>query len=177
MKKVILTFGLIAGAISASLMVVSMAFADRIGFDRGYVVGYTTIVISSLVIFFGVKSYRDNVSDGTVTFGRAFLVGLGIAVISCLCYVAAWEILYYNFMPDFMDKYAAYQVTKLKASGADAITVQKQMDGIARMKVLYANPLYNAAMTFLEPFPVALLVTLGSAVILRRPKPRVPQTV
>ena len=132
MKKVILTFGLIAGAISASLMVVSMIFADRIGFDRGYVVGYTTIVISSLVIFFGVKSYRDNVSDGTVTFGRAFLVGLGIAVISCLCYVVAWEILYYNFMPDFMDKYAAYQVAKLKASGADAITVQKQLDGICQ---------------------------------------------
>ena len=177
MKKVILTFGLIAGAISASLMVVSMVFADRIGFDRGYVVGYTTIVISSLVIFLGVKSYRDNVSDGTVTFGRAFLVGLGIAVISCLCYVVAWEILYYNFMPDFMDKYAAYQVAKLKASGVDAATVQKQMDGIARMKALYANPLYNAAMTFLEPFPVALLVTLGSAGILRRSKQAVPQSV
>ena len=176
MKKVILTFGLIAGAISASLMVVSMIFADRIGFDRGYVVGYTTIVISSLVIFFGVKSYRDNVSDGTVTFGRAFLVGLGIAVISCLCYVVAWEILYYNFMPDFMDKYAAYQVAKLKASGVDAATVQKQLDGIARMKVLYANPLYNAAMTFLEPFPVALLVTLGSAAILQRSKAPVPQS-
>ena len=49
MKKVILTFGLIAGAISASLMVVSMVFADRIGFDRGYLVGYTTIVLSSPV--------------------------------------------------------------------------------------------------------------------------------
>ncbi|QEE29992.1 DUF4199 domain-containing protein [Terriglobus albidus] len=177
MKKVILTFGLIAGAISASLMMVTTIFADRIGFDRGVVVGYATIVLSSLVIFFGVRSYRDNVSDGTVTFGRAFLVGLGIAVISCICYVVVWEVVYYNFMPDFMDKYAAYQVTKLKASGADVVTVQKQLDGIARMKVLYANPLYNAAMTFLEPFPVTLLVTLGSAVILRRSKPRVPQSV
>ncbi len=36
------------------------------------------------------------------------------------------------------------------------------------MKALYDNPLFNAAVTFLEPFPVGRLITLVSAVILRK---------
>jgi hypothetical protein len=172
MRKTILTFGLISGAVSALMMGISMAFADRIGIDRGYVVGYATIVLSCLFIYFGVRSYRDNVSGGAITFVRAFGIGLAIGVISCLCYVVAWEIIYFNFMPDFLDKFNAYEIAKLKASGASAAVLQHQIDANSKMKLLYANPLFNSAMTFMEPFPVALLVTLISAAVLRK-KPRV----
>ena len=168
MRKTILTFGLISGAVSSLMMGVSMAFADRIGIDRGYIVGYTTIVLSCLFIYFGVRSYRDNVSGGAITFARAFGVGLAIGVISCLCYVVTWEIIYFNFMPDFLDKFDAYEIAKLKASGASAAVLQRHVEDQNHIKVLYANPLYNAALTFIEPFPVALLVTLISAAILRK---------
>jgi hypothetical protein len=168
MRKTILTFGLISGAVSSLMMGVSMAFADRIGIDRGYIVGYTTIVLSCLFIYFGVRSYRDNVSGGAITFARAFGVGLAIGVISCLCYVVTWEIIYFNFMPDFLDKFDAYEIAKLKASGASAAVLQRHVEDQNHIKVLYANPLYNAALTFIEPFPVALLVTLISAAVLRK---------
>jgi hypothetical protein len=168
MKRTILTFGLISGAVSALMMGVTMAIANRIGLDRGAYVGYATIVLSCLFIYFGVRSYRENFSGGAITFARAFAVGLAIGVISCLCYVVAWEIIYYNFMPDFFDKYSAHEIAKLKASGASAAILQHQIDSMNQMKQLYANPLYNAALTFIEPFPVALLVTLISAVVLRK---------
>jgi hypothetical protein len=150
------------------MMGVSMAFADRIGIDRGYIVGYTTIVLSCLFIYFGVRSYRENVSGGAITFARAFGVGLAIGVISCLCYVVTWEIIYFNFMPDFLDKFDAYEIAKLKAAGASAAVLQRHIEEQNHMKVLYANPLFNAALTFIEPFPVALLVTLISAAVLRK---------
>jgi hypothetical protein len=168
MRKTILTFGLISGAVSSLMMGVSMAFADRIGIDRGYIVGYTTIVLSCLFIYFGVRSYRENVSGGAITFARAFGVGLAIGVISCLCYVVTWEIIYFNFMPDFLDKFDAYEIAKLKAAGASAAVLQRHIEEQNHMKVLYANPLFNAALTFIEPFPVALLVTLISAAVLRK---------
>jgi hypothetical protein len=168
MKKTILTFGLLSGAVSALMMSVSMVFADRIGIDRGYIVGYTTIVLSCLFIYFGVRSYRDNVSDGAITFARALGVGLAIGVISCLCYVVTWEIIYFNFMPDFLDKFDAHEIAKLKASGASAAALQHQIEEQNKMKVLYANPLFNAAMTFIEPFPVALLIAIFSAAVLRK---------
>lgn len=177
MKRIILTFGLISGAICSLLMAVSMLFANRIGFERGYFVGYTTIVLSFLLVFFGIRSYRDNVGDGQITFAKGFVVGISIALISCICYVASWEIIYFKFMPDFMDKYGAFVVEKAKASGASAAAVQEKILELQKMKQMYSNPLVNVAMTFLEPFPVGLGMTLISAAVLRKkPKGQTVQT-
>jgi hypothetical protein len=167
-KKTILVFGLISGAISSLMMVATVPFVDRIGFDKGVFVGYTAIVLSFLLVYFGIRSYRDNVGNGQITFGKAFAVGLGITVISCIFYVVTWEILYFNFLPDFMDKYNAYMVEKLKVSGASAAVVQVKLEELKRYKELYQNPLFNAAMTFLEPLPIGLMITLISAAILRK---------
>src|SRR6266436_6499610 len=104
MKKTVLVFGLISGAISSLMMVATVPFVDRIGFDKGVFVGYTAIVLSFLLVYFGIRSYRDNVGNGQITFGKAFAVGLGITVISCIFYVVTWEILYFNFHPDLLDK-------------------------------------------------------------------------
>ena len=168
MKKTILTFGLISGAISSLVMVVVVPFADRIGFDRGPVIGYTSIVLSFLLGFFGIRSYRDNISNGQITFLKAFAVGISITVISCICYVATWEVIYYNFLPDFWDKYGAHLVEKLRASGASPAAVQAKLEEVKRYKELYKNPLLNAVLTFIEPFPIGLVITLISALVLRR---------
>ena len=168
MKKVVLTFGLISGAISSLMMIATVPFMDRIGSDRGYVLGYTTIILSLLLVFFGVRSYRDNVAKGQISFGKAFLVGLGITVISCLFYVATWEVIYFKFMPDFMDKYGAHVIQKMQAAGATAAAIQQQTEEINKLKVSYKNPFFNMAMTFIEPFPVGLVITLLSAAFLRR---------
>ncbi len=168
MKKTVLKFGLISGAISAALMFGTVPFADRIGFGAAEVLGYATIVLSLMMVFFGVRSYRDIVAGGSITFGRAFTVGILITVLSCTCYVVAWEILYFNFMPDFMDKYSASMTERAKASGASPQEIEAQLQQINKVKELYANPFFNAAMTFMEPFPVGLVVTLLVAAILRK---------
>jgi hypothetical protein len=171
MKKIVLTYGLISGAISIALMmVVTMPSVDRIGFGRAEILGYTTIVLSLLLVYAGVRSYRDNVAGGAITFKRAFGVGLLITVISCCCYVVTWEILFFNLssMQQFMDNYAAYIVDQAKASGASPEEIQARVQEMGRFKELYKNPLFNAAMTFTEPFPVGLIISLISAAILRK---------
>jgi hypothetical protein len=167
-KKTVITFGLISGVISSGLMLCTTTLLDRIGFDKGYIVGYTSIVLSLLLVFFGIRSYRDNVAEGHITFGKAFVVGLCITLISCVFYVGTWEILYHTVFSDFMDKYSAYMITKAQASGASAQALQAKMDEIQQMKVMYANPLYNVLFTFIEPFPVGLGITLISAAVLRK---------
>src|ERR1700721_3005128 len=168
MKKTILTFGLISGAISSLVMVAIVPFADRIGFERGPVIGYTSIVLSFLLVFFGIRSYRDNIGNGQITFLKAFAVGISITLISCICYVVAWEVIYYNFLPDFWDKYGAHLVEKLRASGASPAALQAKLQEVAKYKELYPNPLLNAALTFIEPFPIGLVITLIWAALLRR---------
>jgi Protein of unknown function (DUF4199) len=174
MKKNILTFGLISGAISSLMMVATVPFADRIGFDKGAVIGYTAIVLSFLLVFFGIRSYRDNVGNGQITFTKAFAVGISITLISCICYVVTWEVLYFHFLPGFMDKYGAHMIEKLKASGAGPAAIQAQLQQVKRYKEMYDNPLLNAAMTFIEPFPIGLVITLISAAVLRRKPQSLP---
>jgi hypothetical protein len=51
--------------------------------------------------FVGIRTYRDNIGDGQITFLKAFAVGLSITLISCIIYVVTWEVIYYNFLPGF----------------------------------------------------------------------------
>jgi len=174
MKKTVLTFGLISGAILAAMMLVTIPFADRIGWEKGEILGYTTIVLSALLVFFGVRSYRENVGGGRLTFGRAFAVGILITLISSACYVGTWEIVYYKFMPDFADKYAAHLVERAKASGASQQKIDETKRQAKQFKQMYDKPLFNVALTFMEVFPIGLVVTLLSAGILRK-KARDPE--
>lgn len=175
MKKIVLTFGLISGVIMSVLMVATMPFADRIGFDYSMVVGYTIMVLAFLLVFFGIRSYRENVGGGQISFGRAFSVGILIVVIASVMYVVTWEILYYNFMPDFADKYTAHLLEKARAAGASAEQLAAEQEKMNQMKWMLSNPLINGAVAFLEPLPVGLIFTLVSAGILRR-RHKEPQT-
>jgi hypothetical protein len=175
MKKTVLTFGLIAGAIISVLMDGSLLLAEKIGSRHSMMLGYTIMVASFLLIYFGIRSYRDNVMGGRISFGRAFTCGLLITLITTACYVVTWEILYFNFMPHFMDGYFAAQIHKVQATGLDAATVAAKVAAIQRSQQMYQNPLVNMAYTFIEPLPVGLLITLVSAAVLRRKQPIEPQ--
>ena len=170
MKKTVLTFGLISGVLLSAMMAATIPFQDEAGFNHSLLVGYTTMVLSFLLIYFGVRSYRDNVGRGTVGFGRALAVGSLIGLIASVCYVATWEVMYFKFMPDFMTKYGAHELEKARAAGAsEAALAQKKVE-LDKFEKMYQNPAINAAYTILEPLPVALLVALVSAGVLSRRK-------
>ena len=171
MKKVVLTFGLLSGALSMTLMFGTMSFIDAIGFERGVFVGYTAIVISFLFVYFGIRSYRDNVNGGAITFSKGLGVGLLITLISCAFYVGSWLVIERFYFPDFVDQYNAFAMEQLKASGASAAEIDKAAAEAVEFKRQYANPFIKAAFTLLEPLPVGLLITFISAAVLRRKKP------
>lgn len=167
MKKTVLTFGLISGAVSSAMMLLTIPFLDRIGFGRAEVIGYSTILASFLLVFFGVRSYRER-AGGILTFGRAFTVGILITLVSCVCYVATWQVVHRTVAADFGEKYGAYLIEETRRSGATAEQVEARIRQVTEFKRLYGNPLFSIGMTFLEPFPIGLLVTLVSAASLRR---------
>lgn len=170
MKRIVLTFGLVSGAILAGVMAAMLPLCMNGTIDTGKseIVGYTTMTLAFVMVFVGIRSYRENAGGGAITFGKAFQVGILITLIASAIYVVSWEIVYVNFIPDFSDKYAAHIVNKLRADGASAAVVAAKEKEMADFKRLYANPLINVGMTFMEVFPVGLVVTLVSAAILRR---------
>jgi hypothetical protein len=165
MKKAVWTFGLISGAVISLLMLATIPFEDT---DRGAVVGYTTMVLAFLFIYFGVRSYRDTIGKGSISFGRGLAIGTLIAVISSACYVATWEVIYYKLSPDFTAKYAAHELNKAKANGASPEAIAKREAELKKFAEMYKNPAFNVAMTFIEPLPVGLVIALVSAGVLRR---------
>ena len=142
MKKTVLVFGLISGAIMSLMMVATVPFADKIGFDKSVVIGYTTMVLSFIMVFFGIRSYRDNVAGGYITFGRAFVIGLLITIVSCLCYVGTWEVVYFKIMPDFAEKFSKYAIEKVIASGAATGVINAKIKEMKDFTAMYNNPLY-----------------------------------
>ena len=172
MKKTVLTFVLIAGAILSVMMLATLPFMERIGFEKGEVIGYTTMVAAFLLIFFGVRSYRDSQAGGTVGFGRAFAIGALISVVASLCYVLTWQVVYFNLAPDFMTHYQTHMLEKARADGESDAAIAARKREMDQFAELYRNPAINAAFTFIEPLPVALIVSLVSAGVLSRRRHR-----
>lgn len=168
MKKTILKFGTISGVIISAMMLVTLPFQEQIGFDRGEVLGYTSMVLAFLLIYFGVRSYRDNVAGGTISFGRALKVGALIAAVASGWYVATWQLIYYRLSPDFGTRYQAHIIDKARADGETEAQIAQRQADMEKFSELYKNPAVNVAITFLEPLPVALVMALVSAGVLSR---------
>jgi len=168
MKKMVLTFGLISGVVNAALMAVTMKLSEHFGFDRGMVIGYASMLAAFLMIHFGVRSYRDNVAGGSVRFGRAFVVGALIALISSACYTATWEVMYFSSNSDFLAKYQAHELDAARAKGATPAELQQKTEEMKKFAAMYQNPVINAGMTMMEPLPLGLVIALVSAGALSR---------
>ena len=173
MKRIVFRFGLASGAIllTMSAILMPLCMNGTIDFDNSEILGYSAMVLSFLMVFFGVRAYRDTVAGGEIGFGRAFKVGILITLVTCAIYVISWQIAYFNFFPDFLDQYSAHVLEQMRAKGESEAAIRKTTEQMAFMAKYYDNPLFNSAITFMEVFPVGLIVTLVCAAILRRKSP------
>ena len=166
MGRIILVYGVIAGITVAVLMRIAMMLFPE-GGTGGVIAGFSSMIIALSFVFIGVKRYRDTELGGVIRFGKALGVGFGIAAIASIFYVAAWELYLYFTNYTFMDEYTRMALEQAQAAGksaAEIATLAQQMEGY---KTLYANPLSRMAVTFMEISPVALLMPVISAALLR----------
>jgi hypothetical protein len=171
MKRTILTFGLILGAILSINMVymVHLCYTND-NFESSEILGYTTMIIVFSLIFFGVRNYRNKKNEGVVTFGNAFKIGALIALIGSTLYVAIWLVEYYLFVPDFMDKYTTHVMREATNSGATAPELADKVTEMEQFKEWYKSPILVILLTFTEVLPMGLIVALVSALILKKKK-------
>ena len=169
MKKNIIVGGLISGLILAAFMVVVTAICYKNeDFESSMVLGYASMILAFSMIFVGIKNYRDRFNNGFVTFGKAFTIGLYITLIASTIYVLVWLIDYYLFIPDFLDKYSAHVLREAKTAGASPVEMQEKVDEMGGYKEMYKNPLLVILLTYTEVLPVGLVVSIISALILKR---------
>ncbi len=174
MKKNILVYGVIAGVIVSTFMLLSMNYYSHckgnVDLNTSMLVGYAAMLVAFSLVFVGIRNYRNKYNGGVISFGRAFTIGILIVLIASTMYVAAWLVDYFYFIPDFAERYAAKTIADLKASGATQAAIDQQTTDMANFTRMYKNPFFNAMMTYMEILPVGLIVTLISALILKRKK-------
>ncbi len=171
MKRTIWLYGSISGAVIIGSMIVTMNLAGT-GSDLADSewLGYLTMIVALSVIFLGVKRYRDQELGGVIRFGTAFMLGLGIAAVASLAYVIIWEVYLSATDYAFMRDYTQSILEARMAEGLSDAAMQVEIDSMNKLEAQYANPLYRLPITFLEIFPVGLLVALGAAGVLRNSK-------
>ncbi len=170
MKKIIVINGLIAGAlVSLMLLITQYIFrANGTTLDYGMLIGFSTMIISLSLIFVAVKTYRDRHQNGVITFGKAFQIGILIAVIASFMYATTWEIYFNTAGSDFVEWYTKAQMDKLVQEGASEAAIAEMKTSLDSMATMYKNPLMRFSMTLMEIFPVGLIITLISAGLLRK---------
>lgn len=174
MKKNVLTFGLISGLIVTAMMIYgSIRLSNNEDFKASALLGYATMIVAFAFIFIGIKNFRDKHNGGTVSFGKAFRIGLYITLIASTMYVVVWLVEYYVFVPDFIEKYTACAMKNAKADGATEAELTKQAASLATYAKMYKNPLFVILLTYMEILPIGLVIALISALILKRKKPAV----
>lgn len=175
MKRNILVFGIISGLIVSAFMATSMAImgcsASQGSMVTGMVIGFASMAVAFSFIFVAIKNYRDKQNGGVITFGKALVMGLLVSLIASTMYVITWGVEFHFFLPDFMDKFSAMQVKEAQES-LSGTELEKTLKGIEEANFNYKNSIvYFAFATYMEILPVGVLITLISALILKRKKP------
>lgn len=181
MKKNIIIYGLIAGLLVSTFMLVTVNYMSHcegsVDYNTSMLIGYASMLIAFSLVYVGIRNYRNKYNGGVISFGKAFQIGILIVLIASTMYVVAWLIDYFYFIPDFAEKYASHSLERLRASGASQVELDKEAKEMADFVRMYKNPFFNAMMTYVEILPVGLIVTLISALILKRKSPINTKTV
>lgn len=148
-----LIYGLIAGIVIMVVILGGSALAPNSAVFQTAWFGYLVMFVAMTFLFVGVKRYRDVEKGGVIRFLPALGMGLAIGLVAVVAYVVIWEVYLAATHYAFIEQYF---------SGTDPETVA--------MRETYSNPLYRAGYTALELAPVALIMAVASAALLRNPR-------
>jgi len=170
MLRISLIYGSIAGLIVILVLIAGLTVLSGEHFITTEWFGYLSMIVALSTIFLGIKRYRDEALGGVIKFLPALALGLSIAVVAGVIYTAVWEIYLAATGYQFMDQYVAGIIAARKAHGMSGAALAAEIAQLNAMKVQYDNPLFRLPMTFLEIFPVGLIIALISAAVLRNPR-------
>lgn len=169
MKRIIFPYGAIAGGviIGSTILFLQLSGGDD-GVSGPEWLGYLVMVVVLSVIFLAIKRYRDRDLGGVIRFKTAAALGLGITLVASAVYVAAWEVHLSLTDYAFIADYTRSVLETKEAAGLAGAELQAEVASMELLEARYANPLFRLPMTFLEIFPVGLLITLVAAGLLRK---------
>ena len=172
MKNLVLRYGFYATLIAVGIQIILYFLIDfkaKENFDLGEILGYSTILLSMIFVFLGIKKHRDENNDGVISFWEALKVGVLIVLIPSIAF-GLYNWFYVEVMdPEFMDNYFKYQMEKMQASMSASEFETKKAEMEAQ-KDMFQNPLLGSVVMFMTVFVIGFIVSLISSMVLKRGK-------
>ncbi len=181
MGKKILLYGSVSGGILTALFVLSHIFfmknfsAEM--WETGEIIGYSSMIIALTAIFFGVKTYRDKVLGGKITFNKAFTLGAGISAIASVIFGIYVYFLYTAIAPDLSGKMIEIYREKIKTSGQTQEVINRQLEEFDKEAPMWNNPVLQSFVMLITVFFIGIIISLITAVILKKKIPLIENTV
>ncbi|WP_223034598.1 DUF4199 domain-containing protein [Hanstruepera marina] len=158
------SYGFLAGIIFFGL---AFLLGDNLSYSVQEIIGYTSMVVSLSFIFFGIKHYRDKVNQGTVTFGKALVIGLLISIFVGIG-VAIIDYIYTTVInPDFATEYLDKTLATMKETmSAEEYDVEKVK--LSEQMEAYGGSGFMAFIMFATVVMIGFVISLISGLILQR---------
>jgi len=167
MKKTITRYGLYGAVTICALFLLSLFVGKNLSYSIQEVIGYTSMIVSLSFVFFGIKHFRDQVNNGSVTFGKALLIGLAISLITAIAFGILDYIYVAYINPDFTEEYYANSLERMQEALPAAEFELKKVEMEAQ-KELFSSPIMSFALMSMTVFVIGFIISLISGLILQR---------
>ncbi len=155
-----LIWGAIVGLVSVVYSVILYMLDQTLNTVLGYL-GFI-IIIAGLAI--AMKSYRDNVLDGILPFGKAFGFGVLIVLISAVVTGIYGYLLYTVIDPDLMGKVMDVQTEKMLERGLSEDQVEQALEVSKR----FMKPAFMFITGLITSLLVGVVLSLIIAAIFKK---------
>lgn len=167
MKNTVIKYGLYALISGFVLFGLPFFLGMGVDFDYGELIGYTSMVLSLLFVYFGIKHYRDKVNNGKVSLAKAIGIGMLIALFSAIG-VAVFDYIYTTKInPEFASEYLEYSIKKMQET-LSAEELKLKTAELKQQMEDYGSPSFMAFIMFATVMILGFIISLISGLILQR---------
>lgn len=167
MKNTVIRYGIYSAITICVLALAGWFLGKNLDYSIQEVIGYTGMVVSLLFVFFGIKHFRDKENNGTVSFGKALLIGVLISLIAALAF-GILDVIYIKYInPDFMTEYYTHYVEELRQTLSEA-DFKVEYEKLEAQKEMFSNTFLSFLLMAATVFIIGFIISLISALVLQR---------
>ena len=133
--------------------------APNFGVTASQTIGWLGIILSLLCIPLGIRYFRDNINNGSASFGEGFRIGIGISIVTSVI-MFFYAMLFFVFQGN---EFREWQLKGLEGQQLEAMKAQ-----LAAMPEYAMTPWFQGLVFFLMVFLIGLAMTLLGAFICKK---------
>jgi hypothetical protein len=167
MKNTVFKFGLFSLATALVVFFLALTLGKGLDFATQEIIGYLSMVISLIFVYFGIKHYRDTENYGKLSFGRALGIGMLISLFAGLGFAIVDYIYTTVINPDFAQEYLAKSLETMEATLSPE-EYKTKAEALKKTMTDYGGSGFMAALMFFTVVLIGFVISLLSALILQR---------